>query len=128
MCGTIRTKHEVNRLVNPPPEQDDKGHPEKRKLDAEIDGACFRELLGHHDSFLQNMIHHGLYEEDDRDTAVCGERDNGEQDKTEPLLLDTARLPDVLDAFNQLPTGAIAINSCGRREYRRNLRIQQWLP
>lgn len=122
------TKHEVNRLIDPPPEQDNKGHPKKRKLDAEIDGACFRELLGYHDSFLEDMIHHGLYEEDDCDTAVCGERNNGEKDETEPLLLDTARLPDVLDAFNQLPTGAIAVNICGLGEYREDLRIQQWPP
>ena len=76
----------MHRLVDPPPEQHEEWHPEQCELDAEVDRARFGELLWEHRLLAPEVVDDALREEDERDAAVGGEGDDGQEDQAKPPI------------------------------------------
>ena len=76
-CGTrantTRTKQQVHRLVRPPAQKHEDGHPPQRKLDAQVDRASAREHRGYQDLAVGEVIVDRLEEEYYGYCAIGGE-------------------------------------------------------
>lgn len=74
----------MHRLLRPPPQEHEHGHPPQRELDAEVDRAAARKHGRNKDLAVREVVVDGLEEEEDRDHAVCREGHDRQQDKAEP--------------------------------------------
>jgi len=95
-----KVKEETHGLASDPSEDDENGHPEHDELDAGIDGGGGGKGLGGRRG-SEPVFEDVATVPNKGEDSICGEGDKGEEDETEPFLLDSTKATEDFERSEQ---------------------------